>query len=45
MSGKLVTAIVIGAGKRGRVYAGYALDYADQLKVETLFFKHLFLKF
>ncbi|XP_071479854.1 putative oxidoreductase YteT [Diadema antillarum] len=30
---KLVTAIVIGAGVRGQVYAGYALDFPDKLKI------------
>jgi len=28
-----LTAIVIGAGNRGNVYAGYALKYPDELKI------------
>ncbi len=31
--GKPMTAIVIGAGNRGNVYAGYALKYPDELKI------------
>lgn len=30
---KPLTAIVIGAGNRGNVYAGYALKYPDELKI------------
>ena len=30
---KPVTAIVCGAGNRGNVYGGYALEYADQLDI------------
>ena len=29
---KPVTAIVIGAGKRGNIYGGFALHFPDQLK-------------
>ena len=30
---KPVTAVVIGAGNRGNVYAGYALKYPKELKI------------
>jgi predicted dehydrogenase len=30
---KPITAIVIGAGNRGNVYAGYALKYPDEMKI------------
>ena len=33
MSKKPITAIIVGAGHRGILYASYALHYPDQLKI------------
>ena len=30
---KQITAVVIGAGSRGSIYAGYAIDHPDELKI------------